>query len=530
MAVKQQISQQTGQKQQLKLSQQQLLLSTLLESSIVELEEKVKNEIEANPALEEAEPYSSASTDANSVEDFEKGGDDYSGDAQEDYIGDAQDDYSGETPDRDDPYSMQVEYDSDDAPYSPSDGVQMDIPQEYNSFYAEGESLTEYLDNQIETSSASAEQRKICHYIVGSLDAEGFLQDDLQKMADDLNIYQGVEVTISELLEAVLIVQSLDPAGVCARSVNECLRLQAERKMTGHFSEDFIPRCAVAILDEYFDDFTAHRDEKIQKRLEVERDIEGEFEHITKDEYVAAKDFIQGLNPHPCHIYTETTLVRGFDSITPDFYYDSQSDRLTVSSGRIPALKVSGEYARMLEVERQKKHDGKQEKNEAELFLQDRITSAQQFIDAINQRNIILSKVMTAIIKVQREFFRGGCDDSLLQPLTMKQIAETVGCDISTVSRVANSKYIDVDHQYTFRIKHFFSEKITTKSGETVSNKMIMETIRSLVESEDRTSPLTDDAISAILNKQGYNVARRTVAKYRTAMGIGSTRDRSESN
>ncbi|MBR4482414.1 MAG: RNA polymerase sigma-54 factor, partial [Paludibacteraceae bacterium] len=341
-----------------------------------------------------------------------------------------------------------------------------------------------------------------------------------------LNIYQGLDVTISELLEAVLLVQSLDPAGVCARSVNECLRLQAERRMSGDFSKDFICRTAVAILDEFFDDFTAKRYDRILRRVEVERTKEGVYERITKEELDAAIEFIQGLNPHPCHIYTDAKYLRGYDSITPDFYYDSQSDHLTVSSGRIPALSVSREYTKMLEQVEKLKKEGHKDREGSEVFLRDRIESAQQFIDAIAQRNATLSKVMTAIIKVQRAFFQGGCDDSLLQPLTMKQVAEMADCDISTVSRVANSKFIDVDHQYTFRLKHFFSEGITTQSGETVSNKMIMETIKSLVEAEDKSSPLTDDAIAAILNEKGYNVARRTVAKYRGTLGIPNTRER----
>lgn len=503
MAVKQQISQQIGQKQQLRLSQQQLLVASLIEGSIVELEDKVKKEIESNPALEEAEPHSeSMDSDAPDAE-------------SSDYSDDNIDDYGQDT-----------DYDVDEYDDPVSSGEGFAIPDDYNSAYADNESLTDYLDSQIDAISVSEESKRICRYIIGSLDEDGYLQDDIQKLTDDLNIYQGLDVTTSELLEAVLLVQSLDPAGVCARSVNECLRLQAERRMSGAFSKDFICRTAVAILDEFFDDFTAKRYDRILRRVEVERTKEGVYERITKEELDTAIEFIQGLNPHPCHIYTDAKYLRGYDSITPDFYYDSQSDHLTVSSGRIPALSVSREYTKMLEQVEKLKMEGHKDREGSEVFLRDRIESAQQFIDAIAQRNATLSKVMTAIIKVQRAFFQGGCDDSLLQPLTMKQVAEMADCDISTVSRVANSKYIDVDHQYTFRLKHFFSEGITTQSGETVSNKMIMETIKSLVEAEDKSSPLTDDAIAAILNEKGYNVARRTVAKYRGTLGIPNTRER----
>ncbi len=501
MAVKQQISQQTGQKQQLRLSQQQLLVANLIEGSIVELEDKVRKEIDANPALEEAEPYS----------------EDNNSDA------DAADDEFSDTEISD--YGTDVDYEADDYDDVSGGGLNP-VPEDYNPVYADVESLTDYLDSQIDAISASEKSKRLCRYIIGSLDENGYLQDDIKKLTDDLNIYQGLDVTTSDILEAVLLVQSLDPAGVCARSVSECLRLQAERKMSGDFKKDITCRIAVAVLDEFFDDFTAKKYDRILKRAEVERTRENHFEHISKEELAAAIEFIQGLNPHPCHIYTDTKYLRGFDSITPDFYYDTQAGRLTVSSGRIPALKVSQEYTKMLEQVEKLKKEGHKDREGSEVFLKDRIESAQQFIDAIAQRKATLSKVMSAIIKVQRAFFSGGCDDSLLQPLTMKQIAEMADCDISTVSRVAGSKYIDVDHQYTFRLKHFFSEGIATQSGETVSNKMIMETIKSLVEAEDKSSPLTDDAISAILNKKGYNVARRTVAKYRGTLGIPSTRER----
>ncbi|MBO7367328.1 MAG: hypothetical protein J6U24_01820, partial [Paludibacteraceae bacterium] len=309
MAVKQQISQQIGQKQQLRLSQQQLLVANLIEGSIVELEDKVKKEIESNPALEEAEPYSESNDNEGP---------------------DTTDDSAPEDDSRDD-YSDSIDYDVDDYDGSGYDGMQYDIPQDYNSAYADTETLTEYLDSQIDAISASDKSKRICHYIIGSLDEEGYLQDDIQKLTDDLNIYQGLEITTTELLEAVLLVQSLDPAGVCARSVNECLRLQAERRMCGDFGNDFICRIAVAILDEFFDDFTAKRYDRILKRVEVERTKEGVFERITKEELASAIEFIQGLNPHPCHIYTDAKYLRGFDSITPDFYYDTQSEHLTVS-------------------------------------------------------------------------------------------------------------------------------------------------------------------------------------------------------
>jgi len=508
MAVKQQISQQQGQRQQLRLSQQQLLVAGLLEGSIVELEDKVKREIESNPALEEVSDNTYSDTDFTEEENISSEPTQIDGEQIEEGIYVDVDDYSDG--------------------YLASYGSSNNYPQDYNPAYAEGQDLTEYLNSQLDSIAESEKQRKIGQYIIGSLDDEGFLTDSPAKITDDINIYSGLEVTSSQVIEAIALVQRLDPAGVCARSVSESLRLQAERDMSGNFSKDFIKRVAVAILDDCFEDLTKKRYDAILKKVEVERTQEGEFTKITRDEMVDAIAYIRGLNPHPCQIITESKYLRASDSIIPDFRYDTQSQKLTVSSGRIPQIAVNSEYKKMLEEIERSKSRAEGVSDDSETFLKDRIASAQMFIDALDQRKSILTQVMTAIIKVQSEFFNQGCEDYLLKPLTMKQIADSVGCDISTVSRVANSKYIDVDGQYTFQIKHFFSEKISTTTGEVVSNKSIMEIIKSLVSSEDKKEPLTDDEISASLKSKGFNVARRTVAKYRATLDIPSTRERKE--
>ncbi len=516
MSTKQQISQQQGQRQQLKLSQQQLIVAGLLEGSIVELEEKVKKELESNPALEE-------SHDRYGDEESDYGADEKSAnDFQNDGIGDGSEPV-GPSVDE----GVYVDVDEIPDTYTGSGGGDSYIPDDYNSAYADGQDFSEYLISQLDSIVSNDKQREIGHYLIGSLDENGFLADLPTRLTDDINTNGGIEVSISEVVEVIAILQSLDPAGVGARNIAESLRLQAERNMTGDFNKDFIPRCAVAILDEAFEDLTKKKYDSILRAVEVERGKEGVFSPITREEMVDAIAYIRGLNPHPCQIITESRLVRGTDSIIPDFHYDSELGKLTVNSGKIPSLTVNSEYKSMLEdIEKQKKN-GIDKKDGSEVFLRDRIEAAQQFIDALDQRNSILTKVMTAILKVQREFFNQGCDDSLLKPLTMKQIADEVGCDISTVSRVAGSKYISVDGQYTFKIKHFFSEKISTESGDLVSNKTIMEIIRTLVASEDKSNPLTDEAIAVTLQKKGYNVARRTVAKYRIALNIPSTRERS---
>lgn len=511
MSTKQQISQGQGQRQQLRLSQQQLMVAGLLEGSIVELEEKVKREVESNPALEEYSPDDSYEPVASDDMDTNMSG-----------VSDIQG-----TPDSiEDGVYVDVDERADD--YSGSYGNSSELPEDYNSAYAEYEGLTDYLNSQLESIAQTPKEIAVGRYIIGSLDDDGFLKDSLSKITDDINIYGGIEVTISDVVSAVSMVQSLDPAGVGARTIQECLRLQAERSMTGNFRADFIARCAVAVLDEAFEELTKKRYDSMLRKVEVECDKEGEFSSISRDELIDAIAFIRSLNPHPCQIFTDTKYLRGTDSIIPDFSYDSESEKLTVNNGRIPNLSVNAEYQRMLDDIEKKKAEGTIVRDDSEVFLRDRINSANMFIEALDQRKSIMTKVMTAIVNVQKEFFRQGCDDSLLKPLTMKQIAETVGCDISTVSRVAGSKYVIVDGHYTFKLKHFFSEKISTESGDSVSNKSIMEIIKTLVSEEDKSDPLTDDAIAAVLKSKGYNVARRTVAKYRGSMDIPSTRERRE--
>lgn len=502
MAQKQQISQQLGQRQQLKLSQQQLLVSTLLEGSLLELEDKVLKEIEANPALE--------GKVVSSVEE-EGEGDDYSEDAD-----------SNPNPPIED--GIYVDYDDADSGYGY--GTVSSAPEDYNPAYADVQNLTEYLTSQLDSITDDDRSRAIGHYIIGCLDEEGMLPDSPAKITDDLHIYQALDVTPSEVLEMILMVQSLDPAGVCARSVAESLRLQTERKMSGNFKEDFTARCAVALLDEFFDEFIGKKYSYILKNIEVERDVEGEFVHITSEELDAAIDFIRSLNPHPCQLFSSSKLQKASEVIIPDFYYDSEQGKLTINCGHLPKLSVSEEFTSMLKRVEDMKSKGVAVRDGSETFLRDRVDAANNFIEAVNQRMTLLEGVMTQIIKVQKDFFDQGCDDSQLKPLTMKQVAEAVGCDISTVSRVANSKYINVNGQDTFKIKHFFSEGISTESGDSVSNKSIMETIKKMISEEDTSDPLTDDAIAAALQSQGYNVARRTVAKYRGALNIPSTRER----
>ncbi len=497
MAQKQQISQQLGQRQQLKLSQQQLLVSTLLEGSLLELEDKVIKEIEANPALE-----------GKIVSSVEEGDDGFAGEAQE------SDDYSADT-DSNPSIEEGIYVDYDDADSGYGYGTVSSAPEDYNPAYADVQNLTEYLTAQLDSITDDDRHRTIGHYIIGCLNDEGMLPDSPAKITDDLHIYQNIDVTPSEVLEMILMVQSLDPAGVGARSVAESLRLQTERKMSGDFKKDFTARCAVALLDEFFDEFIGKKYSYILKNIEVERDVEGEFVHITSKELEAAIDFIRSLNPHPCQIFSSSKFQRAGESIIPDFFYDSEQGRLTINRGHLPRLSVSEDFSSLL-----KKVD--------DPFLRDRIDAANNFIEALNQRMTLLEGVMTQIIKVQKDFFEQGCDDSLLKPLTMKQVAEAVGCDISTVSRVANSKYVNIDGQSTYRIKHFFSEGISTESGDTVSNKSIMEIIKKMISEENSSDPLTDDAIAAALQSQGYNVARRTVAKYRGALNIPSTRERSK--
>lgn len=479
------LKEQTTLKQQQKLSPSQILVANLLESPLLELEDKIKTEVEENPALEEFLPQNNTVEEENErTEDFYKDEDD--GNEQ-----------SNEGANDFESYDEMEDFDT-----SFSFGGSADIPNDYNQAYAEDQSFTEYLSSQLAPLAQNRLQRQLGDFIIGSLDDDGYLKADIAKLTDSINIHYSLGITEADMYDALLLVQKLEPAGVGARTLRECLRLQAERAMTENDGDNEIAQVAVDVLDEFFDDFTAKKYSYIQKRLRVDDNLFNE-----------AVDFIKKLNPYPCNAFTEAKYMKAHDAVTPDFYYDSESDVLTLNNGNIPKLSVSKEYDKMLKTYNDR---------ETSAFVKQKIDSANQLIEAIEQRSQILSRVMTSIIKAQKEFFMHG-DDAYLKPLTMQNIADLANCDVSTVSRAANKKYIQTDFGI-FSLRHFFSEGIATDTGEEISSKEIKSIIRSLIENEDKSSPLTDDALCEKLNENGYRIARRTVAKYREALRFPTAR------
>lgn len=484
------------QKQQQRLSPRQLQVIKLIEYSVLELEEKVKREIEENPALEEgredsreqaageAEDAGAEETVAEGPED--EGADELMRDDADDYLSGLEDDYGY----RDD-YS--------DEPYELQSSAPREMPDRGFSL---GTGFTESLQEQLGLLDVSEDTKKICLYIIGNLDDEGYLRREVSQLADDINLNSRVKVSETQVFEALDIVQQLDPAGVGARDLRECLMLQLQRKPLTTEVDN-----AMRILEEAFDEFALKHYDKIRSRLS-----------ISDAALKAAVAEILKLNPKPGNSASEGSMAKNSDAITPDFLYDSESGVLTLNNKDIPPLRISRTYRNLFE------DYGGNEKNrtasmrEAVAFAKQKVDSAKSFIDALKQREDTLLKVMRSIIQLQKEYFETG-EESSLRPMTMKDVAELSQVDISTVSRVSSSKYVQTDFGI-YSLKHFFSEGIMTSSGEEVSNKEIKRILRECIDAEDKSRPLPDESLCDILRDRGYIIARRTVAKYREQLGL----------
>lgn len=466
------------QKLQQKLSPQQIQLMKLLQVPVAALEQRIKEEIEENPALEEGPETSDQEIDAehgqedsqeNSEQDLDLG----------DYLDD--DDY---------PY-----YKTQISNQGPGD-EHRDIP------YSAGPSFQEQLTVQIGWHALNDAEQILARHIIGNIDDDGYLMRDVEAMVDDLAFSQGIETSTEELERILGIVQQFDPPGVGARDLSECLLLQLKRK-----SKNTSVLHAIAIMESYFEEFSKKHFEKIQKRL-----------GLTAEEMKEAIQEITHLNPKPGS--SATAAQRNVPVIVPDFALVVDEDKLELSlNGKnAPELRVSRQYHNMMEgIARQKRQPNEQEKQTLQ-FVKQKLDSARWFIDAIKQRQHTLMLVMHTILELQKEYFLSG-DETKLKPMILKDVADRVSLDISTVSRVANSKYIETPYG-TLLLKSFFSESLSTDSGEEVSTREVKKILSDCIEGEDKRKPITDDRLAEILKEQGYNIARRTVAKYREQLGI----------
>jgi RNA polymerase sigma-54 factor len=371
-------------------------------------------------------------------------------------------------------------------------------------------SFHEHLLSQLGMLELDDRQTAIAEHIIGSIDDDGYLRREISAMVDDLSFSQNIDTTEEEINTLIKRIQEFDPAGVCATDLKECLLLQLKRKP----QDDPGVHNAYVILENYFDEFTKKHYEKIQKALGLSD--EGLKEAITQ---------IIRLTPKPGGNFA--TLNKAESYVIPDFFIMNNAGKLelTLNSRNAPDLRISGGYREMLkEYDRGDKKDKRQK--EAVLFIKQKIDAAKWFIDAIKQRQHTLLSTMESIMDYQREFFLTG-DETTMKPMILKDIADRTQLDISTVSRVANSKYVQTEFG-TFKLKFFFSESLSTDSGEEVSTREVKKILSDLIEAENKRKPLSDENLTKMLQDKGYNIARRTVAKYREQLNIPVARLRKE--
>lgn len=467
-----------------KLSPQQIQFIKLLQIPTVELESRIEEELEVNPALEEGKDEPAESLDSNEEfeDDFQDSGDEYD---MEDYL---HDDYSG--------YKMQ------------GDGTSAD-DEDKEMPIATASTLTEQLEMQLGYLKLDERQYAIGMQLIGSIESDGYIRRELEAIANDLAFSQNIETDLDELEEILSKIQTFDPPGIAARTLKECLLLQLERKID-HTEEINI---AIKILSDHFEDFTKKHYDKIIKKLDIS-------ETLLKDAIGA----ITKLNPKPGGGAGDLVKTQ---YLVPDFILTNNNGKLelTLNSKNAPELKISRSYSDMIDsYEKSNKKDKKLK--ETISFVKQKLDSAKWFIDAIKQRQQTLLNTMRAIIDFQYDFFQEG-DESKLRPMILKDIANAINMDISTVSRVANSKSVQTEFGI-FPLKYFFSEGITTESGEDVSSREVKSTLKEVIEKEDKKKPLSDDKLEKILKQKGYNIARRTVAKYREQLNIPVARLRKE--
>lgn len=461
-------------KQTQKLSPLQIQTIKLIELPIQELEQRIQAEFDDNPVLDDCRNSESKDDDGPK-------------DVSIDELKGSDDDIPA--------YKLRVNnYGKDERP-------------EYNTFSVK-ESFSQSLLEQLGFRNLNEHKMLIGRYIICSLDEGGYLRRDLDSIVDDLAFRENVETDYEEVLEMLKLVQSLDPPGVGARNLRECLMLQLNAMQQ---SPDVIN--AKLILSDYFQEFTSKHFQKIINKM-----------GISEQEMKAAINRIVKLNPSPGGQIDDSYTDQA-QQIIPDFHLEYEDGKLNLTMPRfnIPEIRVNRRYAQMLE---QSKGSTDKAEKEAATFVKQKIDSAKWFVEALKQRYNTLESTMKAILDYQHDYFVDG-DESNLKPMVLKDIAERTGFDISTISRVVNSKYIET-HFGIFPLKYFFSEGLENQAGEEVSTRELKKVLKECVDGEDKHKPLTDDQLVEEMNKRGYKVARRTVAKYRDQLGIAKARLRKE--
>ena len=470
------ISQRQIQKLQQTLSPQQIQMIKLLELPTVQLEQRIKQEIEDNIVLEEEERPAEDEQAPQQI-------------SVEEYL------REDDTP----AYKSRINnYSKDDKPRP--------------VYLTGGRSLQEYLVEQLGYRNLSEREMRLTAFLIGSIDEDGYLRRDLESVADDIAFSVGIETTAEELERLLNVIHELEPAGVGARNLRECLLLQMEQMPVRTRAR----RLARRILTNYFDEFVKKHYEKLMTRLQV-----------SEEDFREAIGEIKRLSPKPGNLYTEG----GTDTtpyIIPDFildYHDGQFD-LSLNSYNVPEVRVNRRYTEMIREMVAPDGTVREKDREAIQFVKNKIDSAKWFISAIKQRHDTLMRTMQEILNFQKEYFKDG-DKSKLRPMILKDIADRTGLDVSTISRVVNSKYAQT-HFGIILLKSLFSEAMQTESGEIVSSYEIKNLLQTCIDEEDKRHPLTDETLMNILNAKGYCIARRTVAKYREMLDIPVARLRKQ--
>lgn len=471
-----------------KLSPQQIQVIKLLEIPTLLLEQRIKKELEENPVLE-LEGEGPESEEENEIRDDAEPDNDVDNDefTFDDYFEDE------EIPS----YKLNTNnYSKDD--------IYVDIP------FSVGTSFHEFLHEQLGMVKLTEEQQQLAEYVIGNIDDDGYLRRDLGSISDDLAFNMNMEVSEDELLHILKEIQQFDPPGVGSRDLRECLLIQLRKKNRVQ------NKIAYQIVSDFFDEFTKKHYSKIQAKLELsDEELKDAIDHILK------------LNPKPGSSYSNP-LNKSNQHIVPDFILEIEDGEfnLSLNQRNVPDLKINETYLGMLRSLGESHKDKNKNKKEALQFVKEKLDSAKWFIDALQQRQTTLLLTMSEIINYQREYFVDG-DETKLRPMILKDIAERANLDISTISRVSNSKYIQT-HFGIYPLKYFFSEGMQKDDGEEVSTREIKKILQDCIDNEDKLKPLTDDKLAAILKKKTYNIARRTVAKYREQLGIPVARLRKE--
>ena len=479
-----------------KLSPTQIQVIRMLELPSIELCQRINEELQENPALEEGHDEAEIQAQADNYDEFDESympEDGYEEGRQRDPLQNDEFNYEQYVSDDETPsYMLQPQY-------SPADNDSREVP------IIGGSSLIEELKSQIYLTKMTKPQRHIAKWVLGNIDDDGYLRRTTEQLVDDIMFQEQLSVTDEEMEDIVRQIKQFDPPGIASANLQECLLRQLEVKGDEAPSESI--DLAYKILRDHFEAFSKHHFDKIIQRLEC-----------TEEEFQAAVQEIVHLNQKPANAFTGNVYETQRETIIPDFTIEERDEELYVvlNTGDIPELHVSREYSNMLE--EYSRMPNTKETRQATSFIRQRLNAAQWFIDAIKQRNETLMKTMTAILQAQYDFFLDG-EETSLKPMVLQDIADKTGYDVSTISRVSNSKYVQTRFGI-YPLKYFFSESMTNAEGDEVSTREIKKILQELVDGEDKQKPLTDEQLVAAMETHGYPIARRTIAKYRDQLGI----------